>query len=274
MESYSTMETEKTELKEQSRSVVRVEDIKSWSKSFETYNLRATSFVNRKFVGRKQLDDQVDLQFSPLIPITPNSQANQKIALWKGDITRLQVDAIVNAARPSLLGGGGIDRAIHLGAGKELLEECKPLNGCKHGETKITQGYQLPCKYILHTVGPNRDLHTEEEGYPLLRKCYLTCLDKVVERDIKTVAFCSISTGAYRFPLRNTAHVALNTIRNWMDKEENLKRVSLIILNVFSEEDESIYAELMPLYFPMKRTLLDDINSYWRAFSLDTICGI
>lgn len=196
------------------------------------------------------------------------------MCLYHGDITTLEIDAIVNAARPSLLGGGGIDRAIHAKAGPQLVEECKGLNGCKHGETKVTKAYNLPCKFVLHTgisrflseninptksielVGPNRDLHSEEEGIRLLVSCYQSCLEKIEELGIRRIAFPCIATGAYRFPARSGAHIALKSMRCWLEKRGNADKVDLIIFNVYFESDLRIYAQLMKKYFPIYKLFI------------------
>ena len=114
-----------------------------------------------------------------------------KLALWKGDMTKLEIDAIVNAANERLMGGGGIDGAIHRSAGPQLMNECRTLGGCKTGNTKITKGYKLPAKHVLHTVGP---IGEQPEA---LSSCYRTCLDLAVESGLKTVCFCCVSTGIY-----------------------------------------------------------------------------
>jgi len=192
--------------------VVPIIDIPSWFDSHqalvEARHTRLQQAPSQSEWG-VQLDKEVDLKYVENWSFFVDADINKKVALWKGDITLLHGDGVVNAARPSLLGGGGIDRAIHEAAGPLLLEECKKFNGCKHGDAKVTRAYNMPCKYIIHTVGPNRDLHEEDESRKLLRTTYLSCLQCLIEYNMKTVALCSVSTGAYRFPIRDATHTAL-----------------------------------------------------------------
>jgi len=161
----------------------------------------------------------------------------ERIEIVLGDITEQKVDAIVNAANTTLLGGGGVDGAIHRAAGPELLRECKQLGGCSTGEAKITQGYNLHAKYVIHTVGPvwGGGKSREEE---LLRNCYLNTLKLAKQYGAQTVAFPSISTGAYRFPIERAAKIALNSIIAFLDAEITVKRVTIVC---FSNADLQVY---------------------------------
>ncbi|MGM9760269.1 MAG: O-acetyl-ADP-ribose deacetylase [Parabacteroides sp.] len=166
---------------------------------------------------------------------------NERIKIWVGDITRLQVDAIVNAANCSLLGGGGVDGAIHRAAGRGLLEECRTLHGCPTGQSKMTDAYLLPCKKVIHTVGPVWTGGGRGEA-GLLRSCYDTALQLAEAHQLKSIAFPCISTGVYRFPKREAAAIALETIRKHI---ENGSYTGEVILCCFSESDAALYAELM-----------------------------
>ena len=167
-----------------------------------------------------------------------------------GDITKLAVDAIVNAANTTLLGGGGVDGAIHRAAGPELLQECRSLGGCATGEAKITRGYKLPARFVIHTAGPV--WHGGNKGEPeLLASCYHRSLEIAAKRQLSTVAFPAISTGVYGFPLRPAAEIAISTVREFTVREGSIAEV---IFCCFSREDCEVYASLLkPDESPVRR---------------------
>jgi len=150
-----------------------------------------------------------------------------RIEVVEGDITKQRVDAIVNAANTTLLGGGGVDGAIHRAAGPELLEECRALGGCPTGEAKITRGYNLPAQWVIHTAGPVwRDgRHGEEE---LLAGCYRNSLALAEQKGLRTIAFPSISTGAYGFPMDKAARIAVAEIRKFLERNRTMEKVVLV----------------------------------------------
>jgi len=164
-----------------------------------------------------------------------------RIQLYKGDITQLEVDAIVNAANTSLLGGGGVDGAIHKAAGKELLAECRTLNGCETGSAKITKGYNLPVKFVIHTVGPIYKNGRNDEEKKLI-SCYKQSLELAIKNGIKTIAFPNISTGVYGFPKQEAAHIALNEISLFLEFHKEIEKV---IFCVFDNENFEIYTRML-----------------------------
>jgi O-acetyl-ADP-ribose deacetylase (regulator of RNase III) len=164
-----------------------------------------------------------------------------RIELIQGDITKLAVDAIVNAANRSLLGGGGVDGAIHRAAGPGLLEECRTLNGCGTGEARITEAYRLPARHVIHTVGPVwRGGNSDEEK--LLRNCYMNSLSLAHEYGLKTIAFPNISTGVYHFPKEMAAEIAIHSVKEFLQNHELPEKVIFVC---FDEENYRIYAEKM-----------------------------
>ena len=164
-----------------------------------------------------------------------------QIEINRGDITKLDVDAIVNAANATLLGGGGVDGAIHRAAGPELLMECRGLNGCRPGEAKITRGYRLPARFVIHTVGPvwRGGKHSEPET---LANCYRNSLQVAVENAIKTIAFPAISCGAYGYPILEAAQMAVKTTRELLANTNKIERVIFVL---WGEEVYQAYRRLL-----------------------------
>lgn len=166
---------------------------------------------------------------------------NERIDVVLADITKLEVDAIVNAANSSLLGGGGVDGAIHRVAGPGLLEECRALGGCPPGEARITKGYRLPAEFVIHTVGPIWQGGTSGED-ELLAKAYRSSLLLAAENGIKTIAFPAISTGAYGFPVERASRIAVGEIRDFLEANGSIEKVTLVC---FSERARGSYLEAL-----------------------------
>ena len=168
-----------------------------------------------------------------------------KISIIRGDITLQKVDAIVNAANQTLLGGGGVDGAIHRAAGPGLLEACRKLEGCQTGEARITGGFNLPARYVIHTVGPVWSGGSRNEPL-LLRQCYLRSLEVAGAHQLKTIAFPNISTGVYGFPKQEAAVIAIKAVQSFLENPGSLEEVLFV---VFDEENHVLYNNNMLLYY-------------------------
>lgn len=177
--------------------------------------------------------------------IKPSKSLNDSVCLVRHDITKLKVDAITNAANRSLLGGGGIDGAIHSAAGYGLLEECRTLNGCKTGDAKITSGHNLPAKKVIHAVGPVYHVMHPEESEELLTNAYNKILELAVDNDCKSLALCGISTGVYGYPPREAAPVAISAVRKFLEGEKGQKLEKVVFVTWVAQDVES-HAEFLP----------------------------
>lgn len=164
-----------------------------------------------------------------------------KIGVIQGDITEVKVDAIVNAANRSLLGGGGVDGAIHRAAGPQLLEACKRLNGCETGEAKITNGYNLPARFIIHTVGPIWYGGTNDEEN-MLKSCYRNSLVLAHQFQLNSIAFPNISTGIYHFPKKMAARIAIDEVTLFLEQESSVNKVIFVC---FDKENFELYNQLI-----------------------------
>jgi len=163
-----------------------------------------------------------------------------RIEILQGDITKLEVDAIVNAANSSLLGGGGMDGAIHQAAGPELVAECRTIGGCPTGEARITRGYQLPAQYVIHTVGPVYGETSDDSK--LLASCYENSLGLAAENNIATIAFPAISCGIYGYPIKEACKIAVDTTAGFLRNNASVEKVIFI---QFSSEDHAVYNDYL-----------------------------
>ena len=163
-----------------------------------------------------------------------------KINVIKGDITKFEGDCIVNAANHTLLGGGGVDGAIHYAAGPELLKECRTLNGCETGQAKITKGYNLPAKYVIHTVGPVYWVNNALKNKVLLSRCYVNSLNLAKEKNLHSIAFPAISTGVYGYPLVDATKIAISTVQKWLKQNRYDIDVTFVC---YDDEAYSVYQE-------------------------------
>lgn len=193
-------------------------------------------------------------QAKKLVPgvsqFTPSKTLNSTISIIRNDITKLRVDCIVNAANKSLLGGGGVDGAIHCAAGPRLIQECRGLGKCDTGDAKITRAYKLPCKRVIHTVGPVYQLEMRDEDplrpERLLRCCYRRSLRLAVENDMKSIAFPAISTGVYGYPSDEAAEAVLDETRKFLENPANIGKLERVVFCNFERKDVVAYNESIP----------------------------
>lgn len=176
---------------------------------------------------------------------TPSQVLNNKIGIFRGDITKLRVDAIVNAANASLRGGGGVDGAIHRAAGRELLAECRSLGGCDTGDAKITDAYNLPCKKVIHAVGPVYKSSRPNQSASLLESCYTTSLRLAAQNDCKSIAFSALSTGIYGYPSQDAAQVAIGAVDDFLRGPDGDK-IERVIFCTFEMKDVHAYNDWIP----------------------------
>jgi O-acetyl-ADP-ribose deacetylase len=165
-------------------------------------------------------------------------EISERMEIMQGDITKLKTDAIVNAANSSLLGGGGVDGAIHRAAGPELLAECRTVGGCPAGEARITKGYNLPAKYVIHTVGPVYSGKPRDSQ--LLSSCYRNSLQLAADHNVVSIAFPAVSCGVYGYPIEKACIIAVNTVAEFLKKNQSIRKVVFVL---FSSGDYQIYKE-------------------------------
>ncbi len=168
------------------------------------------------------------------------ASAIDRIQVQQGDITQQAVDAIVNAANTSLLGGGGVDGAIHRAAGPELLAECRTIGGCPTGEARLTQGYQLPARYVIHTVGPVYRGRIQDAR--LLASCYNASLNLAQQFNLQTIAFPAISCGVYGYPIEAACQIAIDTTKRFIEKNQSIEQVTFVL---FSDIDLGVYTDYL-----------------------------
>ena len=199
-------------------------------------------------VASSYLDNSLEIASTPSAP--PSSKHNARVAFITTDITTIEADAIVNAANESLLGGGGVDGAIHRAAGPGLVRECDTLDGCNTGSAKITGGYELPAKHVIHAVGPVYGYRDKEECEKDLVGCYKISLELAVKHGCKSIAFSALSTGVYGYPSDAASYVACRTVRKFLDEAAGADKLEKVIFCNFLPKDEHAYEKNLPIWFP------------------------
>ncbi|PTB43495.1 hypothetical protein M441DRAFT_373609 [Trichoderma asperellum CBS 433.97] len=192
---------------------------------------------------------QLPFPYNPPREITPNEKLNARVCLIRADLTTLPVDAIVNAAKSSLRGGGGVDGAIHAAAGPKLVRECidKYPGGCQTGQAVITGGHNLPAKHVIHTVGPV--FHSERVSRPLLQSCYLQSLKVAEENGCSSIAFSAVSTGIYGYPSTLACEAACDAVRQYLE-QDTTNQIQQVVFVTFMDKDVNAYRSILPYYFP------------------------
>ena len=202
---------------------------------------------NQRFNNQSSSNQIKPIAQKQISAVNDNEEHVVTLSVLQADITTLDVDAIVNAANSRLLGGGGVDGAIHRAAGPELLAYCRTLNGCQTGDAKISPAFKLPCQYVIHTVGPvwhGGNRHEPE----LLASCYKKSLDLAVQHNLSSIAFPSISTGVYGYPIEKAAHIAINTVQDYLQNSlEKTAELSIheVIFCCFSASDAAVYKQML-----------------------------
>ncbi|KAK9480810.1 hypothetical protein V1514DRAFT_324522 [Lipomyces japonicus] len=189
------------------------------------------------------------VQNSSVPLFAPSKLINDRVSIYRGDITKIKTDAIVNAANNALRNGSGVNGAIHDAAGPQLAYECEKLDGCATGDAKLTEAYSLPSKFIIHTVGPIFHNHSPEKSQSLLASCYSRSLQVAKDNDLRSVAFSSISTGIFGYPFHEAAATALLTTRKFFEENPENK-IDRVVFVLFSASDEQTYKHLITQYFP------------------------
>ena len=215
-------------------------------------NIRAPQHIDKQFIKIQDIYLQTELEQQPVTSVSDLTPVQSGLYLWQGDITTLKCDAIVNAANSGMTGcyipnHRCIDNAIHTFAGVELRLACAELMEQQGyleptGQAKITPAFNLPCRYVLHTVGPIISGRVTKEDKKLLASCYRSCLELAAENNLESVAFCCISTGEFHFPNEQAAQIAVETVKQFMNRKTSVKKV---IFNVFKDMDKEIYARLL-----------------------------
>ena len=207
-------------------------------------NIREPKKIKSEFYRIQDAYLQTAIEEKGIVDVNDLKPIQEGIYLWQGDITTLKIGAIVNAANKSLLGGGGVDGAIHRTAGRELLEECKTLHGCETGDAKITKGYNLPAKYVIHTVGPIYKGGNSNEDR-LLYSCYERSLEVLIENNLRTIAFPAISTGIYGYPKEEATSIAYDAVIDMLEK--NWDKIDQVCFVCFGDRDYEIYKRILKI---------------------------